>query len=168
MLVATLGIACATPKPPVVVAPRPAPKSAAPPPLRLAWMPLEALVAPEVASAVNERLARVTVAGVTDTFQASVSMEMAQLAIECIERTPKCYGAVGRSVKADRLVWAELARGRRDAGVTLRVSLFDVAGDAMVQQGARTFPNAEAARDGVVALVDGTLGAAVAAAGAQR
>src|SRR6516162_9454354 len=100
--------ACATAKPaPVVHAPPPRPRPAAPPPVRLAWMPLEASVSAEVASAVNEKLSGLAVAGVTEKVQAPVSMEMAQLAIECIERTPACYGKVGRSVGADRLLWAE-------------------------------------------------------------
>ena len=168
-LLATLATACATAKPaPVVHAPAPPPK-AAPPPVRLAWLPLEASVSPEVASAVNQRLAGLAVGGVTETFQASVSMEMAQLAIECIERTPTCWARVGRSVGADRLAWAELARAsKRDASVTLRVSLFAVGGATVVKQGAKTFPNAKAARDGAAALFDGTFGAAVAAAGPAR
>src|SRR5215471_10672151 len=104
--------ACATAKPaPVVHAPPPRPKPA-PPAVKLAWMPLEASVSAEVASAVNQKLAGLAVAGVTEKFQAPVSMEMAQLAIECIERTPACYGKVGRSVGADRLVWAELVRAK--------------------------------------------------------
>jgi hypothetical protein len=159
--------ACATTKPAAVAAP-PAPLKAAPTALRLAWMPLEPRASPDVARVVNERFPRVVVEGVTETFQAPVSMEMAQLAIECIERTPKCYGAVGRSVGADRLLWAELVRvGRRDAGVTLRVSLFDVARGAVVKQEARTFPNAKAASESASALVDAAFGARAAAGGAS-
>jgi hypothetical protein len=89
-----------------------------------------------------------------------VSMEMAQLAIECIERTPRCYRAVGRSVGADRLLWVDLVRGaRRDVGVTLRVSLFDVAGGAVLTQEARAFPSAKAAGAGAAAFVDAAFGA---------
>jgi hypothetical protein len=157
-LLATLAIACATAKPAPVVHAPPPPKIA-PPPVKLAWMPLEATVSAEVASAVNQRLAALAVAGVTEKVQAPVSMEMAQLALECIDRTPACYGKVGRSVGADRLAWAELVRAsKRDASVTLRVSLFDVGGGSVVQQGARTFPNAKAAREGAAALFDGTFG----------
>src|SRR4051794_19445691 len=86
-LAATLATACATAEPPAIVALPPPPK-AAPAPLRLAWMPLEPRASPELATVVNQRLARVVVEGVTETFQAPVSMEMAQLAIECIDRTP--------------------------------------------------------------------------------
>jgi hypothetical protein len=166
---AVLAAACATAKPAPVVHAPPPPARPAPPPVRLTWMPLEATVSAEVASAVNERLAGLAVAGVTEKVQAPVSMEMAQLALECIERTPACYGKVGRSVGADRLAWAELARAnKRDASLTLRVSLFDVQGGAVVQQGARTFPNAKAAREGAAALFDGTFTTAVAAAGPAR
>jgi hypothetical protein len=168
-MLTTLATACATAKPaPVVHAPPPAPKPA-PPTVKLAWMPLEASVSAEVATAVNQRLSGLALAGVTEKFQAPVSMEMAQLAIECIEHTPACYGKVGRSVGADRLAWAELVRAsKKDASVTLRVSLFDVGGGAVVQQGAKTFPNAKAARDGAAALFDGTFRDAVASAGAAR
>jgi hypothetical protein len=155
---ATLAIACATAKSPAIVPPPPVP-AAAPPSQRLAWMPFERRAAPEVASVVNQRLARVIPDGVTESYQAPVSMEMAQLALECIERTPKCYGAVGRSVGADKLLWAELVHGtRRDPRVTLRVSLCDVGSGAILQQAARTFSSEKAAHDGAVALIDGTFG----------
>ena len=155
---AALVAACATSESGhLVKAPPPPP---APPAERLAWMPLETRVSPEIAGAVNERLSHVEIEGITETFQAPVSMEMAQLAIECIERAPKCYGAVGRSVHADKLVWAELVRGgKRDPGVTLRVSMFDVERGVVVHQGQRAFPNVRAARDGAAALVDGTFAA---------
>jgi hypothetical protein len=122
-------------------------------------MPLETRASPDVAKALNQRLPRIAVEGVTETFQASVSMEMAQLAIECIERTPKCYGAVGRSVGAERLLWAELERtGGRAGTVRLRVSLFDVTKGALVKETARTFPNAKAAAAGGDALLDEAFG----------
>jgi hypothetical protein len=161
LLAAAFASACATAKPPapkVVVAPPP-PKPA-PVARKLAWMPLETRASPEIANVVNERFAHASVAGVTETFQASVSMEMAQLAIECIEHTPKCYAAVGRHVGADELLWAELSRSaKRDAGVTLRVSRLDVASSAVVKQEARTFPTVKAARAGVPELVDSAVGA---------
>jgi hypothetical protein len=151
--------ACATTGAPTSVR-APPPRKAAAPSLRLAWMPLEPRVSPDVAAAVNERLARVVVGGVTDTFQAPVSMEMAQLAIECIERTPACYGAVGRSVGADRLLWAELAHARGAGTVTLRVSLFDVGGGTVVKEARRSFPSTKAASAGAAAVFDGAFGAA--------
>jgi hypothetical protein len=165
-LLAALACACATAKPPPA-APPPAPARAAPPPLRLAVLPLEPRAAPEIAAAVNPRLARVAVEGVTETFQAPVSMEMAQLAIECIDHKPACYAAVARSVKAERLVWVELERGRGGA-VKLRVCLFDAGKGAVVKEGTRAFPSAKAARAGGVALVDEVLGARPTVAGGPR
>jgi hypothetical protein len=163
-LAALLAAACARPLPPPA---RPAVVRRPPPPapVRLAWMPLEPRASPEIATVINEHLAGVAVAGVTERFQAPVSMEMAQLAIECIEAKPECFVAVGRKMGADKLLWAEIARVARPSGsVTLRVRLFDVAGGTVVQEGARTFPNVKAAHDGAAALVDGTFAAGAVAA----
>ena len=163
LALAALGAGCATTEPTVIVA-LPPPQRTAPASVRLTWFPFETRVSPELANAVNERLARVVLDGVTDTFQGPVTMEMAQLAIECIDRTPACYAAVGQAVGADRLLWAELERGAHGA-VTLRVVLFDVGGGAVSLKTAGAFPNAKAARAGVDALVDATFGAAAPSAG---
>jgi hypothetical protein len=151
-LLAGLASACATTtKPPPSVVPPVTPASA---PVRLAWLPVETRDSATLAGALNERLARVPVEGVAKTFRAPVSMEMAQLAIECIEPTPRCYAAVGRSVGADRLLWAEVDRGARGA-VTVRVSLFDAGAGAIVKKAEHAYPTAAAARAGVGALLEG-------------
>src|SRR6478609_2746540 len=152
-LAVALVAACATTEPPAIVA-LPPPAKVAPAAVRLAVMPLEARTSGELAAAINPRLTSVAVDGVTDSFQAPVSMEMAQLAIECIDRTPACYTAVGRSVGADRLLWLELERGGRGGAVKLRLALFDVGHGEMLRQGGRAFPNVKAARAGSAALVD--------------
>jgi hypothetical protein len=156
-LAVALVAACATTEPAAIVA-LPPPQKTAPATVRLAVMPLEARTSGELAAAINPRLAGVAIEGVTDTFQAPVSMEMAQLAIECIDHTPACYGAVGRSVGADRLLWAELERGGRGGAVKLRLALFDVARGEMLRQGGRAFPSAKAAKAGSAALVDEVFG----------
>ena len=69
--------------------------------VRLAWMPFDAGASKELVTAVNARLERVKLSGVTESFQAPVSMEMAQLAIECINKEVRCYSAVGQSIGAD-------------------------------------------------------------------
>src|SRR4029079_16063926 len=104
--------ACAHPKPPP-------PKVAPPPPLpvvaatmRLVWMPLEERKFAELATSVNDRLAPATLKGVTEVVQAPISMEMAQLTIECINRSPICYGAVAKKLNADRLLWADIQRDK--------------------------------------------------------
>jgi hypothetical protein len=147
--------------------------------VRLAWLPLEPLLSPDIAAAVNERLGRLAAAGSTQSYRAPVSMEMAQLALECIERTPACYAAVGRSVGADRLLWAELSAGPAAApaqSLSVAVVLFDVRGSAVLRRVERTYDGAEAARAGVAELVDragearaaGKPGPAVAAGGGSR
>ncbi len=130
---------------------RPA-SASAPARARMAWMPCDARTQPELATAVNGRLQQAKVTGVKESFQASVSMEMAQLAIECIEKTPRCYSAVGRSIGADRLLWADFDRAARGE-LTLRVSLFDVERGAIVRVAEGRYPSAKAAAGDVEALV---------------
>ncbi|HVZ72380.1 MAG TPA: hypothetical protein VHJ20_08390 [Polyangia bacterium] len=161
---AALGLAaCATSEPPPAIVPLPPPPRAAPAAVRLAWLPVETRASASLARALNERLARVGVDGVSETFQAPVSMEMAQLAIECIEHTPACYTAVGHSLGADRLLWAELERGGHGV-VTVRVSLFDVGGGEIVKKAEKGYASAAAAKSGVGPLVDAAFGASVAKA----
>jgi hypothetical protein len=146
-----LGGCARSSKPPAHVAP-------APRPLRLAWLPVERLVAPEVAQAINDSLGHASPPGSTESYKAPVSMEVAQLAIECIEPVAACYAAVGRSLGADRLLWAELHAGAAPEG-TLQVTLtlLDVRGSAIIQRAERSFASAQEARDGAGPLVDQAL-----------
>jgi hypothetical protein len=147
----TLALGCATTAKQAPRASKPAIVASAPR-ARMAWMPCDARAQPDLAAAVNGRLEQAKVAGVGESFQASVSMEMAQLAIECIEKTPRCYTAVGRSIGADRLLWAHLDRAAQ-GDLTLRVSLFDVERGAIVNVAKGHYPNAKAAAGDVGALV---------------
>jgi hypothetical protein len=126
-------------------------------PGRLVWLPVEPQVAPEVARAINERLDRLQVPGAASCSRAPVSLEVAQLAIECIEATEVCYGKVARSVGADRVLWAELAAGQPPAK-TIRVALvlFDAGAGAVVQRAERTFDGETEARAGIAELVQRT------------
>ena len=128
------------------------PAASAPARARMAWMPCDARAQPELAAAVNGRLEQAKVAGVKESFQASVSMQMAQLAIECIDKTPRCYTAVGRSIGADRLLWADFERAARGE-LTVRVSLFDVERGAIVRAAVGRYPSAKAAAGDADALV---------------
>jgi hypothetical protein len=151
LAVLTLTLGCAAT---VKQAPKSPSSSAASAPARarMAWMPCDARAQPELVAAVNGRLEKAKVDGVRESFQASVSMEMAQLAIECIEKTPRCYTAVGRSIGADRLLWADLDRAGQGE-LTLRVSLFDVDRGAIVRVAEGRYPSAKAAAGDVEALV---------------
>jgi hypothetical protein len=140
--------ACAGKAPPAKVV-----KAPPAPPQKLAWMPLDPLDAPSVAKAVNQRLSQVKIAGATTGVKSAVSMEVAQLAIECIQPTPACYRAVGRSLGADRLMWAELDPEAPDDKIRITVVLFDVqAGTASRRVG--TFDGVQAASAGAAELVD--------------
>ena len=161
LALAAVGAGCATTTP-KTIASRPAPPVAAPTPKRLTWLPFEPGAGQQLARVGNERLARVVVEGATRPVQAPVSMEMAQLALECIERTPKCWSAVGRSLGAELLLWAELERTPRGSGVTLRVALFEVDARTLRKNATRAFPNATDAGAGFVSLVDDTFGVAAA------
>ena len=145
-----LGLGCATTTHQAARSP-PAPVSPTPR-VRLAWLPFDASASAGLTTAVNARLEKVKIAGVTDSFQVPVSMEMAQLAIECIEKTARCYSAVGRSVGADRLLWADLDR-RAHGNLTLRVALFDVDRGAVVHEAEQSYPSAKAAQADVETLI---------------
>jgi hypothetical protein len=147
-----LGLGCASSSPPPPV--RTVQK--APPPAHLAWLPTESVAGPELAKVVNERLGQVSLPGADAGVKAAVSMEVAQLAIECTEPTPICYAAVGRSLGADEMLWAELSSGA-DAARSVRVALllFDVRAGGAPRRVEGTFDGVAAARAGVAALADG-------------
>ena len=136
--------------------------TAAAPQMRVAWLPLEPLVAPDVAKTVNDRLGRLAVPGTARSYRAPVSMEVAQLALECIEPTAECWSAVGRSVGADRILWAELgtmpaADDYSPVSLRFAVVLFDVRGNAVLKRVEQTYDGIDAVRAGVAALVEHAL-----------
>jgi hypothetical protein len=146
LLLSCVALACAgTAKPPPVTVAK-----AAPPPAKLAWMPLDPFDAPVVARAVNDEMSRVKLAGTRPGVKAAVSMEVAQLAIECNEPTPDCYRAVGHSLGADRLMWAQIDPAEEKIRVT--VVLFDVGAGTETRK-VGTFDGEQAARAGVSDLV---------------
>jgi hypothetical protein len=147
-LVLLAGACASNPPPPPETTRKP------PPPQKLAWMPLDGLDAPAVAKAVNDRMGALKPAGTSASVKAAVSMEVAQLAIECIEPTPACYGAVGRSLGADRLMWAEVEPASEDAKIRLTVVVFDVLAGTVPRRIGETFADIEAARAGAAGLVD--------------
>jgi len=145
-----LALGCANRPPPPA---RTASKVA--PPARLTWLPAESVAGRELAKAVNENLGQVALPGAGAGVKSAVSMEVAQLAIECTEPTPTCYTAVGRSLGADEMLWAELGAGggpSRDIRVALL--LYDVRDGAAPRRVEQSFASVEAVRAGVSALVD--------------
>jgi hypothetical protein len=150
-----LGCASSKPPPPVVAPP---PRVEATPPVRLVWFPVDARASSkELVTATNDQLAHLSIKEVTQVAPAPVSLEMAQLTIECIDKTPGCFSKVGRSMNADRMVWADLERGGQGA-VIVRVSLFDVTKGEIMKNANRTFPSPKEASDGVAGVVRDALG----------
>ena len=145
-----LALGCASQSPPPA---RTASKAA--PSARLTWLPAESTAGRELAKAVNENLGQVSLPGSGASVKSAVSMEVAQLAIECTEPTPTCYTAVGRSLGADEMLWAELGAGGGPArDVRVALLLYDVRAGAAPRRVEQKFDSVEAARAGVAALVD--------------
>lgn len=116
----------------------------------LAVLPAESSKYPRAAQAITDSLAKANVSGVDRKQVSKVSLEVVQLSIECVEPTAECYAAVGRSLDANRLLFAELSGGKRKIEVT--VTLFDV--DARSPKTAKkTFASEQAATAGVADLV---------------
>lgn len=134
---------------------QPAPKMAEPPPpapvTTLAVLPAESDRFPSVAEAITASLTKATVNGVDRTEVSKVSLEIVQLSIECVEPTVDCYEAVGKSLAANRLLFAELEPdGKRRVRVT--VTLFDV--DSRAPKTAKkVFASEQDASAGVADLV---------------
>jgi hypothetical protein len=161
VLLGLLGVGCASRTaapsapavvaPPVVVAPAEVvPQRSA---VKLVWMPLDPQLYAKLGQAINDRLENTVFPGVDSRAKAPVSMEDAQLSLECSEATVKCYAAVGRHVQANRLFWAELKRDRRKKAVTVALSLLDVDQEVMANRAQRTFNNPKSALAGLDALV---------------
>jgi hypothetical protein len=153
-ILVALGLACAAPKPVVKPPPRPRPApiaTPAPPPpkkIKLAVLPVERLLLPKVAEALNEKLRAAVVGGVSETTTATISMEVAAMQLDCTEPTSACYGQIAKHFEADRLLWAEIERmrsGRRRhaaAPTTIRIVLFDVERGAVIGRAEETFAGA--------------------------
>jgi hypothetical protein len=149
----------------------PAPRVAEPPPppprkIKLAILPVEKLLSPKVADALNERLRGATVSGVSETTTATISMEVAAMQLDCTQATNQCYGQIAKHFEADRLLWADIERARgkkRKAPTTIRIFLFDVDRSEVVGRAEQTFtgPVSNQALD---ELVNKVLGAGVASA----
>jgi hypothetical protein len=150
---------CATKAPPRVVA---VARPAAPPreaPARLAVLPSDRLLYPEIAIALDQQLDRAHVAGTEPMSKANVSMEVAQLALECVSASDDCYTQVGRFLQVDRLLWGQIVRDPQTNGVTVSVVLLDVGRGAALSRTEETFPKSEIAIQGLRGLVDKATGA---------
>ena len=135
-------VACSHPAPPPVVA-KPA--------VKLAILPTESDAFPKTASALTDSLKAARITGIDETQVASVSLEVVQLSIECVEPSDDCFQAVGKSLKANRLLFAQIA-GKKPA-VKVSVILFDVDAKARTGHAEKAFTSEQLATAGVQALV---------------
>lgn len=122
--------------------------------VRLAVMPADSLLYADVASALDEQLVRARVAGAGRALRAKVSMEVAQLALECVSPTDECYSQVGRFLQVDRLLWGQISRDAPSSGVKVIVVLLDVARGMQLGRAEEVFPKTDAAIGGLRRLVD--------------
>lgn len=122
--------------------------------VKLAVMPSDSLLFADIATALDEQLGHARVAGAGTTIRAKLSMEVAQLALECVSATDECYSQVGRFLQVDRLLWGQIARDVPSSGVRVTVVLLDVARGAQLARAEEVFPKSDAAIGGLRRLVD--------------
>jgi len=131
---------------PVVVAPPPRP------PQKLVVLPAESDAFPSVAKATTESLLQARVDGLGATQASKVSLEVVQLSIECVDPSVTCYEAVGRSLAANGLLFAQIAAVKhRQLKVT--ITFFDVDEKTLKTKAEKVFPTEQAATAGVPELV---------------
>lgn len=95
--------------------------------VKLAVLAVESVKFPALAEAATVSLAKAQVSGVDEVEVSKVSLEVVQLSIECVDASLDCYAAVGKSLAADRLLFAQVApTGKRKRDVQITVTLFDV------------------------------------------
>jgi hypothetical protein len=133
----------------------PPPPPAAPPPklVTLAVLPAESDTFPVAAKAATDSLAKAHVTGVDRTQVTKVSLEVVQLSIECVEATPACYQAVGKTLAADRLLFAKIGPGPKRKQLKVTVSLFDVHDPSPPKTAEKVFTSEKAAETGLDELV---------------
>jgi hypothetical protein len=119
----------------------------------LAVLPAESDAFPKAARAVSDSLTKAQVSGVDETRVSKVSLEVVQLQIECIDQTTACYSAVGKSLSANKLLFAQLAPGGTKKQLKVTVTLFDVDTQLLAKRAERVFSSEAEATAGVPELV---------------
>lgn len=134
------------------------PKAEAPAPSagghRLIALPADATAYPAAAERATTFLQRTRVKGFDPPQMGEVSLEVVQLSIECTEPTADCYTAVGKSLSANQLLFAQLDAGPKDDQVRVSVTLFDVDGGTMKRQARKVFDTEQDAVYGIKDVVE--------------
>ena len=144
-------MACGSARP-VPVAPTTTTAAPPRPQVKLAVIPAESDAFPRAANAVSESLTSAQVGGVDKTSVSKVSLEVVQLSIECVDPTDTCYQAIGRSMSANRLLFARIDAGARRQ-LRVRITLYDVDAKSAKRTAEKLFVNEDQAVAGAAALV---------------
>ena len=118
--------------------------------MTLAIMPAESDTFPKAAAATTASLVKARVDGI-DSQVSKVSLEVVALSIECVDPSLACYVAAGKSLAANRLLFAELAGTKKAVSVT--VTQIDVDTSTATRTATKTFASETEATEGVAALV---------------
>ena len=121
--------------------------------LKLAVLPAESDQYPAAARAATDSMTRAKVDGIDETAVSKVSLEVVQLSIECTDPTATCYAAIGRSLAANRLLFAEISAGDKPGQIKVTVTLFDVDAQAAKHTAQKVFAKEADASDGTAQLV---------------
>jgi len=118
-------------------------------------LPAESDEFPIAARAATERLRRARLRGMNEPEISKVSLQVVQLSIECVDRTPSCYTAVGRSLQPPpaELLFAEIDQGPKKQSIKVTVTLFDVQAQKRKRAASKVFPSEEDVVWGVADVV---------------
>jgi hypothetical protein len=119
---------------------------------RLVVLLAESAAFPRAAQATNDSLIHAQLDGARAVQVSKVSLEVAQLAIECVEPSVTCYAAVGRSLSAKDLLFAQIAAVKR-AQLKVTITLFDVAMKTPRTRAEKVFASENEATAGIAELV---------------
>jgi hypothetical protein len=118
---------------------------------KLVVLPAESDAFPRAARATTDSLVHTRLAGLVSHIS-KVSLEVVQLSIECVDPTIECYNAVGRSLTANRLLFAQIAPVKRRQ-VKVTVTLFAVGATAPAARAEKVFASEDEATAGIAELV---------------
>jgi hypothetical protein len=121
--------------------------------IALAVLPADSDGFPGAARAVTAQLAAARFAGVDAIRVAKASLEVVQLSIECVDPSDACYVAVGRSLAANRLLFARIEAGANRRQLKVQVTLYDVDAKAIARVAEQLYATEDAATTGAAALV---------------
>lgn len=144
--------ACGHPQritPPTVVVKPPPPAVKEP---RFVVLPAESDAFPRAARATTESLIRAQIGGAGTPQVSKVSLEVVQLSIECVDASTECYDAVGRSLTANRLLFAQIAAVKRKQ-LKVTVTLFTVGARTPRTKAEKVFASEDDATAGIAELV---------------